>query len=149
MDPGQNIGMLSCQTGTTFLYLEKQASPAPDFEWARVELPACIVPSGSVGTFMGLGQDALPGTLPDGTAFLGKAFAFSIMGNSGSQVTPGGAMSMRFTLPDGFHLPPGKKLAILWFDPGGKQWVALNTLTSGNHATAYSPKTGTFVLVLV
>jgi hypothetical protein len=149
MDPGQNSGMLSCQSGTTFLYLEKQAAPAPDFEWARVELAACLVPSGSVGTFMGLGQDALPGTLPDGSTFLGKAFAFSIMGNSGSQVTPSGAMSVRFTLPGGFQLPAGKKLTVLWFDPDGKKWVALNTFTSGNYATAYSSKTGAFVLVMV
>jgi hypothetical protein len=121
MDPGQNSGMLSCQSGTTFLYLEKQASPAPDFEWARVELAACIVPSGSVGTFMGLGQDALPGTLPDGSALLGKGFAFSIMGNSGSQVSPAGTMNVRFTLPGGFQLPAGKKLTIQWFDPDGKK----------------------------
>ncbi len=35
MDPGKNGGTLSCQFGTTFLYLEKMTSPTPDFEWAR------------------------------------------------------------------------------------------------------------------
>ena len=86
MDPGKNGGTLSCQFGTTFLYLEKKTSPTPDFEWARAVLTPCIVPGGSVGTFVGLAEGALPAPLPDGITFQGKAFDLSITGPNGQPI---------------------------------------------------------------
>jgi hypothetical protein len=148
MDPGKNSGTLSCQFGTTYLYLEKMGTPATDFEWGRVELAPCIVPGGTVGTLTGLGQGALPGALPDGVTFQGKAFDFELTGAGGSPVSLGGLMNVRFTLPAGFTLPSGKKLAILWFDPAAKQWVELTTYAGGVYANAYASKTGAFVLVI-
>jgi len=148
MDPGKNGGTLSCQFGTTYLYLEKMGTPATDFEWARVELAPCIVPGGTTGTFTGLGQGALPGALPDGVTFQGKAFDFELTGAGGSAVSLGGTMNVRFTLPAGFSLPSGKKLAILWFDPTAKQWVELTTYAGGVYANAYTTHTGAFVLVI-
>jgi hypothetical protein len=148
MDPGKNGGTLSCQFGTTYLYLEKMGTPATDFEWARVELAPCIVPGGTTGTFTGLGQGALPGALPDGVTFQGKAFDFELTGAGGSAVSLGGTMNVRFTLPAGFSLPSGKKLAILWFDPAAKQWVELTTYAGGVYANAYASRTGAFVLVI-
>jgi len=64
----------------------------------------------------------------------GSGLNFSITGATGSPVTLGGAMNIRFTLPDGFILPTGKKLAILGLDPNIKQWVELPTNASGQHA---------------
>ncbi len=144
MDPGKNGGTLSCQFGTTYLYLEKMGASAPDFEWARVELSPCIVSGGTTGTFTGLGQGDLPGALPDGVTFQGKAFDFSLSGAT----SLGGAINVRFTLPAGFSLPSGKQLAILWFDPAAKQWVELTTYAGGVYVNAYASSTGAFVLVL-
>ncbi len=149
MDPGKNSGTLSCQFGTTFLYLQSQTAPTPDFEWARAVLSACIVPGGSIGTFLGLAEGALPGPLPSGITFQGKAFDLSIVGPNGQPIDVlGSPMMVRFTLPDGFTLPSGKKLDILWWDPAGKQWVELNTYVGGNYAWGYAGNDGTFALAI-
>jgi hypothetical protein len=142
MDPGKNSGTLSCQFGTTLLFLEKMT--AGDFEWGRVELAPCIVPSGTVATLAGLGQDALPGALPDGVIFQGKAFDFELSGAASLD----GTMNLRFSLPAGFTLPSGQQLAILWFDPTARQWAELTTYAGGAYANAYTSNTGAFVLVL-
>jgi hypothetical protein len=142
MDPGKNGATLSCQFGTTYLYLEKMT--AGDFEWGRVEMAPCLVPGGTTGTLTGLGQGALPAALPDGVTFQGKAFDFELSGAASLD----GTMNVRFSLPAGFSLPSGKKLAILWFDPAAKQWVELTTYAGGVYANAYTSKTGVFVLVI-
>lgn len=149
MDTGKNSGTLSCLFGTTFLYLEKQTPPTPDFEWARAVLSACIVPGGSTGTFLGLAEGALPGPLPSGITFQGKAFDLSITGPNGQPIDVlAGPMMVRFTLPDGFTLPSGKKLDILWWDPAGKKWVELNTYAGGKYAWGFAGNDGTFVLTI-
>jgi hypothetical protein len=148
-EPGKNGGTLSCQFGTTFLYLEKKTPPTPDFEWARAVLFPCIVPGGSIGTFLGLAEGALPAPLPDGITFQGKAFDLSITGPNGQPIDIlGGPMMVRFTLPDGFTLPAGKKLDILWFDPAAKKWVELTTYAGGRYAWGYAGNDGTFVLTI-
>ncbi len=149
MDSGKNSGTLSCLFGTTFLYLQSQTAPTPDFEWARAVLSACIVPGGSIGTFLGLAEGALPGPLPSGITFQGKAFDLSIVGPNGQPMDVlGGPMMVRFTLPDGFSLPSGKKLEILRWDPAGKNWVELNTYVGGKYAWGFASNDGTFALAI-
>ncbi len=147
-DVNQATGQLSCQMGTVFIYLQKGTPPAADQELARVELPPCIVPEGSPASFRGLDQSGLPASLPDGNAFLGPAFELAISAPGGGPANPGGALTLQFSLPGGFHLPVGKKLAALWFDPAAKEWVALATFAGLNSAAAFPVKTGVFVLVV-
>jgi len=147
-DVNQGMGRLSCQMGTTFVYLQKGSPPAADHELARVELPPCIVPEGSMASFQGLAQAGLPAPLPNGAAFQGPAFELAISRPGGGLANPGGALALHFNLPGGFSLPAGKKLAALWFDPAAKQWVVVPTFTGPNAAFAFSVKMGAFVLVV-
>ncbi|MGD0005481.1 MAG: right-handed parallel beta-helix repeat-containing protein [Anaerolineaceae bacterium] len=147
-DVNQGTAMLSCQMGTTFVYLQKSTPPAADYELVRVELPPCIVPEGSVASFQGLAKAGLPASLPDGATFLGPAFELALSTPDGGSANPGGALALHFNLPGGFSLPAGKKLAALWFDPAAKKWVELPTFAGPNMAFAFPVKTGVFVLVV-
>jgi hypothetical protein len=147
-DANQGTGRLSCQMGTTFVYLQKGTPPAADYELARVELPPCIVLEGSLVSFQGLAQAGLLASLPDGATFLGPAFELALSAPDGVSADPGGALALHFSLPGGFSLPAGKKLAVLWFDPAAKKWVELPTFAGPNMAIAFPVKTGVFVLVV-
>ncbi len=143
-DLTQHTGRLSCQMGTTFVFLQKGTPPAVDQELARVDLPACITPEGSTAIFQDLAQAGLPAPLPDGDTFQGLAFDLAI----NAPANPGGALALHFSLPAGLNLPVGKKLAVLWFDPAANQWVELPTFAGANSAFTFPVKTGVFVLVL-
>jgi hypothetical protein len=84
----QGTGRLSCQMGTTFIFLQKGTPPAADQELARAGLPA---------------------PLPDGAVFQGPAFNLALTEPGGGAANPSGALTLHFSLPGGFNLPAGKK----------------------------------------
>jgi hypothetical protein len=147
-DASQGSGNLSCQVGTTFIFKQKGTPPTADQELARVDLPPCIAPAGSTVTLQVLAQAGLPAPLPDGTTFQGPALNLAITGQGGRPENLSGALTIHFSLSDGFKLPAGKKLAVLWFDTAANQWVELPTSAGPNAAFAFPTRTGVFVLVL-
>jgi len=116
-------------------------------ELARVSLPAYSVPQGSSLSFIPANVDALPDGAP-GTVLAAAAFALNAVDESGNAASNlNGTANVRFLLPEGFSVPEGKQLAILYYD--GTQWQTLETEAADGYVYANSSHFGTFALALI
>jgi len=147
-DVGKGSGTLSNWSGTIFLYLEKQPGGQPDKELGRAVLPPGIVAEGTLATFEALADGGLLAALPSGDAFLAPGFNLSFTAPDGSAIDGlAGTLTVKFSLPDGFSLPTGKKLVILFYDSAGS--VALKTYSAGGVVYAFATRPGSFGLALI
>jgi len=129
---------------------EKQPAETPDNRLlAQVNLPAYVVPLGGSTGFNPLEQSALPGGLPQGMTFIGPAFSFNITDANGNALEAlDGRAGISFYLPQGYTVPEGQELVILFFDPESNSWVEIPAQVVGDRVYAYIDKPGTYVLAL-
>jgi len=129
---------------------EKQPVEAPDNHLlAQVDLPAYVVPLGGSTGFSPLEQSALPGGLPQGMTFVGPAFSFNISDANGNALDAlDGKAGISFYLPQGYTVPEGQELVILFFDPESNSWVEIPAQVVDGRVYAYIDKPGTYVLAL-
>jgi hypothetical protein len=112
--------------------------------WAEASIPAGLVPDGSQASFLQIGVDELPATLPNGSTFVGPAFTLGFTGVTQTS----GNIEIKFLLPTGLTVPAGQSLAIVVYGSAGN-WATLPTDLGTDYATANTNVLGTFALVLV
>ncbi len=118
-------------------------------ELARVAFPGYAGPAD--GTITLKGEDSsIAGNLPNGVEYLGPAFTLGINGPGGANLNAfGSTADLRFTLPAGYTVPEGKKLAIMHLDPATGQWVEMPTSSDGVYVHGSTSEPGTYALMLV
>ena len=119
-------------------------------EVARVTLPARCAPYNAEASFKGEELSLVADLLPDEMLILGPAFWLGLNGPDGAVLRAFDATGqLRFTLPENYEVPAGKKLVVVYYDSQTDTWMELTTEVKDGYAYAHSNLTGTFALVLV
>lgn len=120
-----------------------------DNELARVTLGEYAVPMDAETNLETLEQADLA-TLPDEAEYVGPAFHLTANNSQGGAITTlDQAAEIRFILPDGYTVPGGMQLAILFYDETTSEWVTLPSIISNNEVYAFYGKTGIYTLALI